>query len=207
MANEPLVDYGRYARWTGDTTSNTTDVTAAMVDAEAAVNEACNRTFRYGTYTETLYVYTNGIVYPSVTPLEAVTSDNQTVIQGAGIWVGWFDPSPILSDYWGGRGGFPPQATITYTGGYQPVGTTDGATDPLPLAVARAIAQITWTALHPVTLPGVPANANSVHTGDVGYSAQGPLTAADLIPDTVAASLAPYRKRRVHGWQNAPKPA
>jgi len=204
-----LVDGGLYVRWTGDTTSNPSDVTAALADAEAAVDEHCHRTFAYGSYTETLYIYPDGKVYPSATPLVAVTNPaGQWSIQGAGVWIGWWDPYPILANtYSSAQGGYPPQTTITYTGGYQAYGITTGPTPGLPVKVARAIAQLAWKSVHPIQLPNLPGNVNSVHVGDVGYSGTKPLTVGELIDDAMAQTLSGFVRRDVRAWQTNAKPA
>lgn len=210
MTGTPLVDASAYLRFTGDRASAGTDVTLALTDALAAVDEHCNRTFAYGTYTETLYVYPDGKVYPSATPLvEVINPAGQANIQGAGVWIGWWDPFPVLAaTAWSAQAGYPPQTTLTYSGGYQPYGVTDGPTPQVPVKIARVVAQLAYKGLHPLQLPDVPAGVNSVHVGDVGYS--GPRTieiTGDLIDDAMEAVLAGFVRRPVRAWQSNVTPA
>lgn len=203
-----LVDATHYARWTGDTTNAGAELAEALMDAQQQADQLCNRVFAYGQYKETLYIYQDGKIYPSATPLVSVDNPSgQSSIQGVGVWVGWWDPYPILANtYSSFVGGYPPQTTITYTGGYQPYGTSTGPTPPIPGKVARVIAQLAWKTLHPVELPDVPAGVNSVHVGDVGFSGPKPLTPGAMVDPAVEAGLADYVVRRVRAWQTNATP-
>lgn len=122
------------------------------------------RKLGYGTWKETLYVYKDGKVYPSATPIVAVTVPaGQTMIEGNGVWIGWQNNYPLIAGYGYGGGSFPPQANIVYTGGYQPAGTTGGVTPAVPMKLRDAICWVAYRMLHPIVLPGVPHRCD-LHT-------------------------------------------
>jgi hypothetical protein len=107
----PLVTPQQYASITGDTASAVNDIEENISDV---INDLCKelkRTLVYGQYTEAQFLYANGMVYPSATPLDpnqpvtANLSDNDniydpatddssgsSIVQGDGIWVGFFSP-------------------------------------------------------------------------------------------------------------------
>jgi hypothetical protein len=200
-----LVAPERYLQVTKDSASDNADVTQALADAQQYVQDRTKRVLPYGTWKETCYVYSDGKVYPSATPLDSVVEPQaESSIQGAGIWVGWWNPYPAVVGYNGGINttSFPPQADITYTGGYQPDGTTDGPTPPLPYELVRAICWIAWRSLYPAVLPNVPAGANSVHVGDVGYSSPKALPTGALTDDALELVLYRYTRKDVRAWSS-----
>lgn len=191
-----LVTPADYAWITLDTTSTTPAVTGALSDALGLVQDYTGRQLVHGTYTETLRIYRNSCVYPTATPIDSVSSPNVDLvsIQGAGVFIGYFDPTPVVNyGDWGAA--IPPQAKITYVGGY-----TDAT---LPMKLKRALCRIAYNILHPAVLTGVPGGVNSVHVGDVGYAAAGsqPLRTMDPLDDGVRADLKGYRHPQVLGWQ------
>lgn len=185
-----LLDVPAYQRITKDTASATTDVTAALADAQAWVEQHCNRFLERATYTETLRVAENGYVYPSATPLVSVSSPPSLTITGAGVYVGYLSfPSVTVASV---SAAFPLQTTVTYVGGYTPA--------TLPVTLRRAIARVARLMLTPAVLAGAPAGATSVSLGDVRVS--GRLSALPSTDPGIDADLAPYVKRQVVGWQS-----
>lgn len=197
-----LVVAADYMRETGDTAPDTAAITAAVQGALKGIDEHCKRKFAYDTYTETLYVYRDGKVYPTNTPIGSITSPavGDTSIQGAGVYLGVFLPVPAT--IWAGdwSAAVPPQVKVVYAGGYQPYGTS-GPTDELPWKVMRAVCRIAYLMLHPVALPGMPSGANHASVG--GVSMSGDLSPFIAIDPSIAKDLKPYRKRQARGWQRA----
>lgn len=200
-----LVDSALYARVTGDTDAYGPGMADLFNDAQTLVEEHCNRTFRYGTYTERVYVYGNGLAYPKATPIASIASPANSVIQGNGVWIGPFFLFPFSGFVWGygpdampSRQAFPLQADLTYTGGYQPYGTT-GPTPALPAKLAYAICQVAYNIRHTSELPNVPYGATSVHVGDVGYS--GNLEPASPLDSSIQIRLKGFVRHPVRGWQ------
>lgn len=199
-----LVTSVDYYRETGDTTADETTVTTLLTGALAGIDEYCHRSFAYNTYTEALYVYHDGKVYPTNTPLDTVTTPANlasTAIQGAGVYLGVFLPTPAYINSGSWQAAVPPQASVTYTGGYQPYGTTSGPTAALPWSVMRAVCRITYLALHPVALPGMPSGAKNASVG--GLSISGDLSPFIAMDASIKRDLKPYRKRQARGWQRA----
>lgn len=159
-----LVDAETYGRIVGDASTDETVIDQAIADAQRMVDEHCRRTFAYGTYTETLDRFANGVVYPKATPIEAVTDPAASTLRFGGIHIGggWQGLSALS--------GLPPQTTVTYTGGYHPYGS--GETPELPVKLVRVICRIAYLTLHPASLiaSGVPAGAKSASVGDVSVS-------------------------------------
>lgn len=204
MTATPLVSADDYARETRDSASQSSDITDALTGALAAVDEHCRRKFAYAEYTETLYVYPDGKVYPTNTPLASVSSPANipsTGLQGAGIYLGVFLPVPAMINSGDWNAAVPPQASVTYMGGYQPYGTTDGATDALPWSLMRAVCRIAYLTLHPVALPGMPAGAKSASVG--GLTISGDLSPFIAIDPSIGRDLNRYIKRQARGWQRA----
>lgn len=174
----PLVTYTQYQQVTGDSQfASQADFDPYLEDALDLFQRRTRRTLLYAQYTERLYLYKNGTVYPTATPLDvtkSVTSpngappENVGVFQGNGIWVGWYVPLPSLPVW---EGVVPPQTDITYWGGY----TGPAGPGPLlPTAIKRILCRIAWYAAHPVTMAGLPAGAKSVSVA--GVSASGDLS-------------------------------
>lgn len=196
-----LVDNATYQRVTGDTVTAAPAVTAALAEAEAYANEHCNRVLAYGTHTEILDVTPDGKVYPAAPPIESVQTPNVTgvAIQGFGIFLGYFNPGPILAGN-GWADAIPPQVTVTYKGGYQPIGTASPSTPVLPAKLARAISRIAYLSAHPATsLAGLPAGANKVSVGDV--SVGGNLSPMELLDASTLRDLNRFRRIQPRGWQ------
>lgn len=181
-----------YYRVTGDNAASPSDVIDALADAVEDAQNRTNRQFGYGQYTELLYVYPNNRVYPSAVPVaDVVTGRGQFRVEGNAIWIGWFDPYPVVNvGEVGGVGGFPPQATVTYFGGYQP--------GEMPIDLRDAICSIAYRRIHPVLTPGLPVGATSPHVGDVGYGTSGSISAVSpSVDESVEAVLARHARRQV----------
>lgn len=169
----PLVTQSDYQTVTADTTTTTDEWDSALADALDLFQRETRRTLLYAQYSERLYLYKNGMVYPTATPLDTskgVVSpsgsppENVGIFQGNGIWVGWYVPLPSLP-VWVGT--VPPQTDITYWGGY----TGPAGPGPLlPSEIKRCLCKIAWYILHPVHLDGIPGGAKSVSVGGVSVS-------------------------------------
>ena len=171
----PLVTVQQYQSVTTDFLSSTNDIEEAITEAVEDLSRECKRTFLYGNYTESQYLYANGMVYPSATPIDvnqAVYSgdpvpiydpdtDNtgSSIIQGDGVWVGWFAPLPWMPFY---TGVVPPQTIVTYWGGF--------TQSSLPARLKRVICTIAWYRLNPVALLGMPGGVRSMSVGGVSIA-------------------------------------
>jgi len=186
-AQDPLVSVQQYQQVTGDFATASLDVEDAVAQATTLACEACTRTFVFGHYIETLYVYKSGMVYPSATPISEVVAPTESVLQGAGIWVGWFFPVPVLPVW---VGVVPPQTDVEYWGGY--------TAETCPPRLARAIAKMAWFMLHPATLSDMPGGVKSVNVG--GVSVSGDLSSMVLSDPGLRRDLARFTKRDPHGW-------
>lgn len=203
-AADGLIHVADYRWVTGDQTTPSANVEQALDDALGIVEGHCNRKFAYGEHTETLYVYRDGKCYPTNTPLASVSSPTNlgsTALQGAGVYLGVFLPTPAYINSGDWQAGIPPQSKVTYMGGYQPYRSGAGPTDDLPTTLVRALCRVAWLILHPVALPGVPAGAKSASVGDV--SVTGDLSSFVAVDPSVGRDLKPYRKRKARGWQRA----
>jgi hypothetical protein len=169
--DNPLVTIVDYQQVTQDTSSDTPTVEGNIADALDMIQRECKRTILYAQYTERLYLYKNGIVYPTATPLDVTKPVNSPagttnigIFQGNGIWVGWFVPLPSLPVW---EGVVPPQTDITYWGGYTgPAG--DGPV--LPASLKRCVCKVAWYLTHPAMLDQMPGGVKSVSVGGVSIS-------------------------------------
>jgi len=204
VSDETIMPIAGYRQITKDTLTVDADLQAALNSAASLVDEHCKRSFLYGQFTETLYVYRTGVCYPTNTPVDTVSTPSGLApqsIQGAGIYLGVFLPVPALVNAGDWMGAIPPQTVVTYMGGFQPYGTTDGPTAQVPQKVARAIARVAWLILHPVALVGMPVGATSASIG--GLSVAGDLSPFIAMDSSIERDLKGYRKRMVRGWQRA----
>jgi hypothetical protein len=196
----PLVTPQQYASITGDTASAVNDIEENISDV---INDLCKelkRTLVYGQYTEAQFLYANGMVYPSATPLDpnqpvtANLSDNDniydpatddssgsSIVQGDGIWVGFFSPLPFMPFY---TGVVPPQTVLTYWGGF--------TQSTLPSRLRRIICTICYYRLNPVVLKGMPGGVKSMSVG--GVSISGDLSS---LMDTD-----PALRKAIRGWRH-----
>lgn len=169
----PLVSVQQYQKVTGDFLSGVTDVTEMIQEAIEDLCKECRRTMLYGQYTESQFLYANGMVYPSATPLDvnqpvssgveiydpATDNTGSSIIQGDGVWVGWFSPLPWMPFY---TGVVPPQTVLTYWGGW--------TQSTLPSKMKRMICKVAYYRLHPVALTGMPGGVKSMSVGGVSIS-------------------------------------
>lgn len=184
----PLVSVESYYVATLATSDPAAAVTAAIESATRTAAKRCNRTFKFGQYTERLRVYRKGFVYPSATPIAQLVSPEGD-IQGASCWVGFFLPLPSMPVF---SGVYAPQTDVTYWGGM-----TDQT---IPDALARAIAKMAWFLLHPNLQPGLAPGATSVSVN--GASMAGDLSQmVDSDPD-LRRTLRRFRREQVIGWQS-----
>lgn len=200
----PLVRIQDYARITQDQAalSDPTDLAASLADAIGMVEPETRRTFQYAQYTERLYLYHDGIVYPSATPLDVskpvvgpagnTPPDNVGVFQGGGIWVGWYVPLPSLPIF---AGVVPPQTDITYWGGWT---GPDGPGPFIPPKLVRIICRVAWYILHPAALQGLPGGVKSTSVG--GVSISGDLSSMVASDPQLAKDIRRFRKPQVRGW-------
>ena len=199
----PLVSPQQYSSVTGDTISSDEDITESIAEAIAIVCQECNRTLAYGQYQEDKYLYENGMVFPSAVPIDptkAITSNEQiynpstddspgSIIQGWGVWVGWFTPLPWMPVF---TGVLPPQTNITYWGGF--VQST------LPPRLRRLICRIAYRIQHPNNLSGMPDGVKSVSVN--GVSMSGDFTAFALDDPGIRRELIAYTRPDVEAWQS-----
>lgn len=201
-----IVDFALYQRITGDTTSLQADVEESL---DSAINDACNeckRTLAYGQYKEVQYLYKNGMVFPSATPIDnsmpilsgtdnifdpLVDTNPSTLIQGQGVWVGWFSPLPWMPVF---SGVLPPQTDVEYWGGY--------TVDTIPYKLARAIASMAFYDLHPYFMTNVPGGLSSMSVGGVSISSKSGFSSG-LYQDTqIKKILRRFRHPQVRPWQS-----
>lgn len=159
-----LVSYATYVRLTGDSTSASSDVVAALGDSVALLDDALDRHLTFGTYAETVKVGPRGLSYPKAIPVASVTAsatyqvyDPATlhrVIPTSDDLVTTLD-FPYLDHDWDNPHNYP-TAIVIYDGGYTE------ATLPFRLKVAicliaRAMGTTGWT----------PPNIGAKSVGDV----------------------------------------
>jgi hypothetical protein len=205
---QPLISIADYQRFTGDLDTEADALGVAIADAVESVSLECNRTLSHGRFTENLYLTKTGMVFPSAAPIDATQTivsgpkiydptlaSAASVIQGYGIWVGWFSPLPWMP-VWSGV--IRPQAFVTYSGGFQPYGVTTGPTEGLPLKLARAIAKVAWFDLHPAALTDLPGGVKSVSLG--GVSMSGNLSSFVMSDPQLVRDLKRFKRRQATSW-------
>lgn len=188
----PLVTPAYYQAVTGAT------VAQDVIDEATVIAEQwCLRTLAHGTYTERLYVNYLGMVYPSALPIDPAgpVTPAGGDIQGFGIWVGYFTPLPDMPVW---TGVLPAQTDVTYTGGYQPVGTTGGPTPGLPPRLARAICKIAWFLTNPAQLAGMPGGVKATNAS--GVSVSGDLSSMVLTDTQLERDLNRFRRPQARAW-------
>jgi hypothetical protein len=200
----PLVSYQQYVRITGDKRAKREDVVETLAEAIVLVCQECNRTLAYGQYLEDKYLYDDGKVYPSAVPIDptkpilsgekiydpTVDDNPGSVIQGWGVWVGWFTPLPFMSVF---EGVLPPQTNITYWGGF--IQST------LPPRLRRLICRISYKLMHPNNMTGIPGGVDAVSVNGVSFSGKG-LTAFDWKDQGIEEELRSYTRPDVEAWQS-----
>lgn len=200
----PLLSILQYQEITGDTTTEPDDVKEAIDEAIVVVCNECTRTLLYGQYQEVQYLYPNGMVFPSAVPIDPTKSISSntvifnpgdpspgSVIQGWGVWVGWFTPLPWMP-VWSGV--FSPQTDVTYWGGY--------TSDTIPPKLRRLIAKIAYRSIiaNNDSLRGIPGGVKSVSVN--GVSMSGDLAGFQLIDIQTKKDLRRFKRPQVEAWQS-----
>jgi hypothetical protein len=190
----PLIGPEYYTNVTnGDTVPQ-----SVLTEAQTMVEQHLDRTLSYGSYLERLYVTKAGMVFPSATPFDpnAGLSPDSGIVQGAGIWIGYFTPLPDLP-LW--LSTVPPQTDVSYTGGFQPQGTGGtGPTPDVPPLLARCIVKVAWYTNNPALLPGQPGGVKSMSLN--GVSISGDLASMISMDGSLRRDLARWRRPHVRGW-------
>jgi len=83
IAPFPMVSEATYRRLTGDTTTASAAVVAALTDAQRMLEDALHRPIGSDVRTEVVKVWPDGLAYPVVTPVTAVPPG--ATIHGAGV--------------------------------------------------------------------------------------------------------------------------
>jgi hypothetical protein len=199
------VSVQQYRRITQDRSKKITDedIKETLEETIVLVCQECDRTLAYGEYTEVKYLYSNGMVFPSAVPIDPTkpitssdviydpTVDNApgSIIQGWGIWVGWFTPLPWMPVF---VGVLDPQTQVTYTGGF--------TQDTIPPRLRRLICRIAYKLLHPNNMAGLPGGVKSVSVNGVSMSGDA-LTAFDWKDAGIELELIEFTRPDVEAWQ------
>ena len=209
----PLVTVAQYRQITGDEASTPEDVTRELAEAQISFCMQANRTLGYGQYTENLFLYDQGFVYPSAIPIDSskpILSGAEStqaiynpssfvnvssVIQGAGIWVGFFTPLPWMPIW---NGVIPPQTVVTYWGGFQPYQSSPGTTKALPPRIARILATIAFYTLNPSVVTAMGAHSTSLN----GVSLSGDLSSFMQYDKNLRHMIRGFTRPEAWKWQN-----
>lgn len=155
-----LIDIDRYRTITGDTTSASAVVEAAVVEAQHLLEERLRRGLELDERTERVKLFPDGAVFPSATPLVAVPAG--ATVQGAAVLGAGPSGTFLRPD---------DHTTLTYTGGYDPDEDDVSAATYVPVELARAVA---WAAKAIIDRAAatleIPEGAISVRVGDVAVS-------------------------------------
>lgn len=162
-----LVSVDRYREITGDETSASAVVEAALVDAQLLLEEDLRRPLEAEQRTERCRVFAESrgsTVYPAATPLVSVSAPSGGEIVGAAVVGGSLAPAPprFLTD----RDQF---AEVTYIGGFDPDAELGDVTC-LPVGLQRAIAWAAKALTVPDDFSEIPTGATSASVGDVSIS-------------------------------------
>lgn len=185
-----------------DTVSADSDADAAIVNAQAQIEEILGRTgtLEHGTVTETLSLWPDGMVYPRAVPVDSATTGYVTSRQVYLSDPTYVDPVgggvDILTRSWPGQENdgraystraVAPLVSITYVGGY-----TAGN---VPFGLKRAIALLAKSYVDPNPgddlLVNAPAGTKSLTVGDTSITLAYP-TGTLTVPSIVANLLRPY---------------
>lgn len=188
----PLLTYARYVTLTGDTASASATIEEQIDVAEQEVERFLDRPLAEGLYTDSLVVYPSGRAYPKAVPLVSVPVTATYEIEDEVTLKSVAAAYDLIVDYpdvgWDGYAATSGRVALTYTGGW--------TAQNVPLAVARAIALITYGLAHP-QVSSAPPGATSVKVGDVSVSYAGgpPADPLDEVYPGASRLLAPYRWR------------
>lgn len=162
-----LVTVDRYRVITGDygDAPAAVDITAALADAVALLEDELGRPLEQAERTDLLYPDQKGRLYPKVTPLVSVpaayTIDGGTVLGASLFW----GADAIL--------GGTTAISLTYTAGYLERSANPSAANRLPEHVERDLAWAAHALARPATvasLSAIPAGARAVSLGDASVS-------------------------------------
>lgn len=208
----PLVSVEQYRQVTGDMASNEVDVERELDEAIRDVGIECVRTWGYGNYTENLHLYATGMVFPSATPVDTnqpIYSGEElfdpatdkvpggtSIIQGAGIWVGFFSPLPWMPVW---TGVIPPQTVITYSGGYYPWQSdpTTVTTDTLPGKLARIFITVAYYSLNPSVVTAMGQTSTSI----AGVSLAGGLSSFMRVDPALKKAIQRFKRPQAYRWE------
>lgn len=173
-----------YRVTTGDTTTASSAVSAALLEAESLLEEELRRQLVSESRSATFKIWPDGSLYPDAWPVTAVAG-GLTIVDERTISGAEPDDSPFIG-VWTNPSS-PPRATITWTGGYT------AAT--LPATLKRALYDLAKAVLADAP---VPVGATSMSVGDVSVSF-GNATAGglDAILPGLSTRVARYRNRFV----------
>lgn len=185
-----IVTVADYRTFTCDMSTPDPTVSARLEVAVGLVNEGTQRFLQYDTYTESLGVDTNWLVYPSGVPIDSVTSPSGAQEMFGGYALGgadvnfWWDPVVGPIDWWR----LDPFTTVTYTGGYT------YATLPPGLRLIICDVALAIGSRSPV-LTGAAVQSASVGDVSVSYVSGGTGSGSvdGILPGT-SRRLIPYRR-------------
>jgi hypothetical protein len=202
----PLVSVQQYRKVTGDSWSEDEDVEDAVEDAITMVCQECTRTLKYGYYSEVQYLYENGMVFPSTVPIDPtmpissqqviynpLTDDSPgSIIQGWGVWVGWFTPLPWMPVF---TGVLDPQTEITYWGGYRQSN--------LPPKLRRLICRIAFKSIpqNNNLLANVPGGLTSASVAGININGAA-MSMLSITDSQIKRDLRRFKRPQVEAWQS-----
>lgn len=189
-----LLTEADYRSISGDTTSLSADVTAALATGQQLLEEWLRRPLELLERTEQVRIHADGRAYPSATPIQAVSVPSWAVVMDGTTVLSLFaDQNPLwdilVEPYRYGPGGAGGQfdttmrpSTITYTGGFT------SATLPRKLRQAIAdLAQVELTTFSPVT-----AGVKQATVGDTSVTYMAPPDRAGVI-DAILMTVRGFR--------------
>lgn len=182
-----LVSVIEYRNWTGDLTTASTTVTAIIAEATSLAEDDCQRLFESQAVTERLQLwpdqsYAYGWVYPTVTPVTAVSVGgsvdeamrSRILVDSA--------PSIVFNTPTLGR---PVFVTVTYTGGY--------TASTCPARLKHAIARLAFAVR--TTPNGSMAVAGTIRVGDISIQRGAVGSGLDQLVPGIGLTLKAFRKR------------
>ena len=177
-----LVTIDEYRQLTGDLTTAAAVASAAIDEAIELVEDATRRQLEAKVRTEVVMIWPDRRVYPKAIPI--ITAPAGVTLDPDGFAMRDVSPDDVS---FGGfvTHGAPPQATITYTGGY--------TTTTLPAALRRIIVQLARAITRDPS--PIPAGAVSVRLGDasITYKDSTGASPVDLLVPGSSATLSRYR--------------
>jgi len=171
-----------YRVHTGDTTSEASAVSAALVEAEQLLEEELRRTLASEERTQRLRIRADGKVYPPAYP---VTAAGSYLIDGRAIVGASPDDFPTITIF---ARTPTPYATITYTGGF--------TADTFPVTLRHALYDLANGIISAHLVPVMLVGATSASVGDVSASyGTGSPGGIDVLRRGLSERVARYRNR------------